>query len=374
MVKNTSAPSPVSLFNKQFIAFLDDILRVFPEDKDIINLHKLVVSVQKKNVKLASTMWRNCVVKYYKNAIMRGDLNYFIDKKYDDDMVGAGVASNSMLDLNSIIDRLRGPISMMSASNKHSTIMHMRGLTVISEAISPIGGDARPRTPSVRPRLAPNIGWHAFDSLLARHFGGKTSVECGGFPDCFYFSVLHQLRQCGFVEDCADRLADVAALRNCVADHLASLPSDQITPLELELSLTSGFKSQLDLFMRHNIVLVPPKAVVTSVAEAPESDRDDDAHNAKNKRPRIGTEVGKHISNLTISDYVDLVKDGLFGGDIEIGVVCKLFDARISIACEHMSVITVHKHGSDQAAHNIELCFHLSHYRSLAMAPVHSNI
>ena len=421
-------PSPIAVFNQQFLAFLDDIIIVFPEDSDIKYLRKMVADVQKKNVKIIPTMWRNCVVRFYKKTIMEGNIDYFIQKKYDADLENAGITTGNILDLNTIIDRLRGPIAAMSNANKTKTMHYMRNLTVISELINPIHDAAEqvvqlqrslqaqpqhvpvpvpvpvPNTlnlnnPKQIVRLVPQFNWQTFANQLIQE-RKQTCVECGGFPDCFYHSVLHQLRTANILDDATkSELNSVAALRVKVAQHIATLPSDQLSPIAIELSLASGIKFQPALFGKHGIDL-KPKPAATAATDAPKTDETNKTKDSDQNKPDVGENAdvqdsndentckrlktepalsadadtpsalaknNMHISNLTTDKYAELVADGLFGGDIEIGAICKMFNVDVEILCEHQGKIISHRHYcADKPSEKcVFLAFHLFHYRSV---------
>lgn len=116
------------VFNKHFLDFLTDVENVFPEDVDIKTAKNSVIFLQKSNPSLLLKLWKSHVMKKYQHEIEIGDIDFFINKDYKNDLVKT---SNSD-QINEIIDRLRSPISQMSVENKNKTIKYIQNLSKLA--------------------------------------------------------------------------------------------------------------------------------------------------------------------------------------------------------------------------------------------------
>ena len=118
-------------FNDHFFEFVTDIQNVFPNDPDILTAKNALSTIRKANPKLLSKIWTKCVVGPYKQQIEDGDINFFINKDYSTDL---SVNDNSDKIMEAI-NRLRNPISQMSAENQAKTMKYIQNLTKLSALI-----------------------------------------------------------------------------------------------------------------------------------------------------------------------------------------------------------------------------------------------
>ena len=116
-------------FNDHFVDFLNDIQSVFPNDSDIQASKTTLITIKKMNPRLIIKIWNEHIVKKYKNQILNGDISFFIDKDYSDDL-------NEMDDASSIankINKLREPIKNMGKENQDKCMKYIQNLTKLSE-------------------------------------------------------------------------------------------------------------------------------------------------------------------------------------------------------------------------------------------------
>ena len=74
------------LFNDYFEEFLNFVVSIFPNDVDIQSTKTSVSLLRKNNPKLICNAWNEFVNKKYGDRINEGDINYFLDKDYSDDL------------------------------------------------------------------------------------------------------------------------------------------------------------------------------------------------------------------------------------------------------------------------------------------------
>ena len=122
------ASNLVTVFNNHFEEFIGDIQAVFPEDPDILTAKNAVMAIRKANPKLLSKIWVTYVVVPYRNQIELGDISFFLEKDYSNDVSKNDNAEKIM----ESIDRLRGPIRNMSSENQEKTMKYIQNLTKLS--------------------------------------------------------------------------------------------------------------------------------------------------------------------------------------------------------------------------------------------------
>jgi len=123
-----SQPNIISIFNNQFSEFIEDFLRLFPDDLDILSAKNSLTIIRKTNPKLLIKIWNKYVVIPYKNQIESGDFNFFVEKDYTQDLVKNDNSSKIMQS----IDKLREPIKSMSKENKEKTMKYIENLSKLS--------------------------------------------------------------------------------------------------------------------------------------------------------------------------------------------------------------------------------------------------
>ena len=115
-------------FNDHFIEFVNDILSVFPDNLDILAAKNSFIMIRKANPKLIIQIWNTYVVGKYKGQIEEGNIDFFINKDYSDDLVHM---DNSKTITNSI-DRLRNPIKLMTEKDRAKSMKYIQNLTKLS--------------------------------------------------------------------------------------------------------------------------------------------------------------------------------------------------------------------------------------------------
>ena len=120
----------LKLFNEHFFEFMDELCIIFPENLDIaasINLFKLTKSA---NVTLLIKIWYTYVESPYGDILRQDNLDYFLDKDYNNDLVNLPNAANALRG----IDMLRKPIKETSQVNKQHSLNYIKNLCKMSVA------------------------------------------------------------------------------------------------------------------------------------------------------------------------------------------------------------------------------------------------
>lgn len=115
-------------FIKHLIEMLDDILRIYPENIEILTSKKTIETFKQFNPSIVVKSWYNFVYVKYKKEIELGNLDFFFEKDYSKDL-------NHLEDNNKImemIDNVRIPLSNMSLTNKEHTISYLKNLNKLS--------------------------------------------------------------------------------------------------------------------------------------------------------------------------------------------------------------------------------------------------
>ena len=123
-----SSSNILSAFNDHFIDFINDIQSVFPEDRDVLTAKNSLIAIRKANPKLIVKIWNIFIVNKYKREIESGDISFFIDKDYSQDLSNTDNSDKIM----EAINRLREPVRNMSLESQAKTMKYIQNLTKLA--------------------------------------------------------------------------------------------------------------------------------------------------------------------------------------------------------------------------------------------------
>lgn len=124
-----SKSTALRAFNTHFDEFIQDIITVFPDNADIRAAKNIINLTRKANITMIIKIWHLYVYSPYKERIDNGDLDFFINKDYSEDLDGISNAN----DILKSIDSLRSPIKQMSDINKKHSLGYVQNLCKLSE-------------------------------------------------------------------------------------------------------------------------------------------------------------------------------------------------------------------------------------------------
>jgi hypothetical protein len=118
----------LSAFNDHFVEFVTDIQTVFPDDHDVLVAKNALITIRKANPKIIVKIWNTYIVDKYRNQIDKGDISFFIEKDYSNDLVNTDYSAK----ITEAIDRLRNPIKLMNANEQAKTMKYIQNLTKLA--------------------------------------------------------------------------------------------------------------------------------------------------------------------------------------------------------------------------------------------------
>jgi len=127
-----SSSNLLTVFNDHFVEFVTDIQNVFPEDHDILLAKNSLLAIKKANPRMIVKIWKNFIVDKYSKEIESGNLEFFMEKDYSQDVAGAEYSGKIM----EAINRLRGPIKQMNPDDQQKTMKYIQNLTKLAALIN----------------------------------------------------------------------------------------------------------------------------------------------------------------------------------------------------------------------------------------------
>jgi hypothetical protein len=116
-------------FNNHFFEFIDDIIGIIPENEDIQIARLHVQTMRKANPTLLIRFWNGQINARYGELIKKGDLEYFFNKDYGEDLGNVPDAKYVM----HLINTVREPIRGMSEVNRGHSLTYLKNLCMLSE-------------------------------------------------------------------------------------------------------------------------------------------------------------------------------------------------------------------------------------------------
>ena len=123
-----TTPNFQTIFNDHFVEFVEAVREAFPEDPDILTAKNALLAIRKANPKLIIKIWNQYIIVPYKEEIERGDLDFFINKDYSNDLTYAGNSEQIMESIN----RLRKPVGQMNETEKQNVIKFLQNLSKLA--------------------------------------------------------------------------------------------------------------------------------------------------------------------------------------------------------------------------------------------------
>lgn len=115
-------------FNKYFFEFIDDIIRIFPENIDVYNSKTSFELFKKANPTCLLKAWKTFVYEPYHDVIQQGNIDFFFEKDYKDDLKQMANANQIM----GVIDTIREPLRNLDVKNKEIAVKYIQNLSKLA--------------------------------------------------------------------------------------------------------------------------------------------------------------------------------------------------------------------------------------------------
>lgn len=116
-------------FNVQLSSFFGELLNLFPDNEDIAKATEYADLIRKTNPRMLITLWQPYVCQPYGEIIESGDIVFFLEKDYSEDLALAGISDDNKRMILTMIDSgMRDPMRALDPLNQ---TMCMRYLSVL---------------------------------------------------------------------------------------------------------------------------------------------------------------------------------------------------------------------------------------------------
>jgi hypothetical protein len=115
----------LSGFNNHLNELLESLIEILPDNKELKTSLASLVTIRKANPKLIIMSWKHYVLDKYEENIMSGNLEYFLEKDYSDDVKDTGDSANILDKIIVIKNTMKG----LDKVNLDKTVSYLQNLT-----------------------------------------------------------------------------------------------------------------------------------------------------------------------------------------------------------------------------------------------------
>lgn len=128
----TDKSSLLKAFNTHFFEFIESIVELFPDNEHLKYTQSQFETFKKLNPTSIIKSWKIFVCDPYKDVINDGNIEFFFEKDYKDDLQTLANSDKIM----KVIDNLREPIRLMSDKSKQNALKYLQNLSKLTDAYS----------------------------------------------------------------------------------------------------------------------------------------------------------------------------------------------------------------------------------------------
>lgn len=127
-------PTIIRSFNDYFFEFLDDMLKVLPDNKSVLTAIRSFRMLTDVNKGILIKCWHKFVYLKYKDVIDEGNVEFFFEKDYSEDLTKLSNAKTIM----EIIDSVRTPAKEIceNPKNREHITTYIQTLCKLSDILN----------------------------------------------------------------------------------------------------------------------------------------------------------------------------------------------------------------------------------------------
>ena len=126
------APNFTTVFNTLFFKLVDTVIEYFPKDATLVTAEKSLTAIRKMNPKLIFRVWDYYVASPYKKEIESGNVDFFINKDYKEDLSDYAQLHDYKT-ISNAIDRFREPVKNMDKEHQDLIMGYIQSLSKLAD-------------------------------------------------------------------------------------------------------------------------------------------------------------------------------------------------------------------------------------------------
>jgi len=119
-------------FNGQIEEFLEDIVILFPDNREIKTSKTAIVMMKQANPKMLLSVWYRYIYMKYAEKIEEENIDYFLNKDYTDDVAKLEKNNSGGSSVIESINKLKGPLRELDEENTSKCLQYLKNLNNLS--------------------------------------------------------------------------------------------------------------------------------------------------------------------------------------------------------------------------------------------------
>lgn len=115
----------LSAFNNQLTELIEELIKVIPDNSELKAAHASITNLRKMNPKIIIPIWKTYVLDNYEIQIENGDIQYFLEKDYREDVKNEGNATEILDKIKLVKDNIKN----LDELNRSKTLLYIQNLT-----------------------------------------------------------------------------------------------------------------------------------------------------------------------------------------------------------------------------------------------------
>lgn len=119
-------------FNGQIEEFLEDIVILFPDNREIKTSKTAIFMMKQANPKMLLSVWYRYIYMKYAEKIEEENIDYFLNKDYTDDVAKLEKNNSGGSSVIESINKLKGPLRELDEENTSKCLQYLKNLNNLS--------------------------------------------------------------------------------------------------------------------------------------------------------------------------------------------------------------------------------------------------
>tara|TARA_B100001059_G_C17443946_1_gene384027 strand:+ start:38 stop:427 length:390 start_codon:yes stop_codon:yes gene_type:complete len=112
-------------FNNHLNELLEALISIIPDNSDLKAAQITLTTLRKANPRIVIPIWKTYVLDKYERNIMSGNIQYFLEKDYTEDVKDTGNAKTILEKINIV----KNTIKDLDENNLDKTILYLQNIT-----------------------------------------------------------------------------------------------------------------------------------------------------------------------------------------------------------------------------------------------------
>tara|TARA_Y100000389_G_scaffold172671_1_gene181243 strand:+ start:1179 stop:1586 length:408 start_codon:yes stop_codon:yes gene_type:complete len=115
-------------FNNHYVEFLEDVMSIYPDDLDLKTFYTFFIQLKRINPIFVITVWKTNIIPKYGEQIMKGDIDFFKNKDYDEDVTVLNNYMSNMKKSMDMINKIKENFCTSSIENQKKAMKYVQNL------------------------------------------------------------------------------------------------------------------------------------------------------------------------------------------------------------------------------------------------------